>query len=584
MSNSHRPAVEIEIHPAGWRFSGAPTWIAGALHGVAVTAVIDVRARFGHRLILGLAHLRAPGARDPQSDSSVRFSFLLQPHRGVRLLTLEAQNASGAWIEFFSTGIDPGIAAPPAPALPALPCGEVISAALRLRLRHPSLSWLEAAERTIFPFVAEPLNAFPNAPLCGALEEPDARGRIQHGSLSVTGWLAHPGRRIARVRVTLDPDVAVDLPQAGLRRDVPAALPSVAPEEIFPFAGKIEFPAARGSPALLKVYVEYPDGETVLAFARRFVPRSHGAIDRPPPGVDSAAILRASWAVRSAARNHGTRAGGWLGAALALRRQTKSEGRYRGTIPNSHAPHAPSLTSAPIPPGLCRDISPGDDMWGTDANYYFRMGHEAASLIQRVAGEMGLGQSPSILDLPCGHGRVSRWLRAGLPGASLTACDLQADGVAFCAEHLGARGVIARADESHWASLDEKFDIIWCGSLLTHLAEQQWTALLDRFFQRLKPGGALIVTTHGLVAFDLLCTGEKDYGLDEAALARLRDETTARGFGFAGYREQPDYGISMSHPGWVAEFLSARIGLRVREFLATGWGGHQDIFVCRRSD
>ena len=38
-----------------------------------------------------------------------------------------------------------------------------------------------------------------------------------------------------------------------------------------------------------------------------------------------------------------------------------------------------------------------------------------------------------LLDLPCGHGRVMRYLRAAFPRAEITGCDLLRDGVDHCA-------------------------------------------------------------------------------------------------------------------------------------------------------
>ena len=86
-----------------------------------------------------------------------------------------------------------------------------------------------------------------------------------------------------------------------------------------------------------------------------------------------------------------------------------------------------------------------------------------------------------ILDLPCGHGRVMRWLRATFPKASLTACDIDGDGVSFCAETFGARPALSSTDPEDLVL--GTFDLIWCGSLLTHLRPGDW----DRWLSIVRP-------------------------------------------------------------------------------------------------
>ena len=55
---------------------------------------------------------------------------------------------------------------------------------------------------------------------------------------------------------------------------------------------------------------------------------------------------------------------------------------------------------------------------------------------------IGNGQAPRrILDMPCGHGRVTRVLRARFPDAAITVCDIDRDGAGFASDRFGARGV-----------------------------------------------------------------------------------------------------------------------------------------------
>ena len=81
---------------------------------------------------------------------------------------------------------------------------------------------------------------------------------------------------------------------------------------------------------------------------------------------------------------------------------------------------------------------------------------------------------PRILDFPCGHGRVLRYLRAEFPQAEITACDLLRDGVDFCAANFGAIPVYSDPDPSRIGLPRDAFDLIWVGSLFTHFDAARW--------------------------------------------------------------------------------------------------------------
>ena len=97
-----------------------------------------------------------------------------------------------------------------------------------------------------------------------------------------------------------------------------------------------------------------------------------------------------------------------------------------------------------------------------------------APTVQSAVARAGTSPVTAILDLPSGYGRVARWFRTAYPAAKLTVSDTQPEAMAFCADHLGATAVLAAVDGSHWTSLPGPYDIIWCGSLLTHFDSDEW--------------------------------------------------------------------------------------------------------------
>ena len=102
----------------------------------------------------------------------------------------------------------------------------------------------------------------------------------------------------------------------------------------------------------------------------------------------------------------------------------------------------------------------------------------------------------SALDLPSGHGRVLRWIKAEFPDARLGAGDIDHDGVEFCAATFGATPVYGREDPAD-VEIDAPYELIWCGSLFTHLPPERWEGFLALFERALVPGGLLVFTTHG---------------------------------------------------------------------------------------
>src|SRR5690349_8568241 len=131
------------------------------------------------------------------------------------------------------------------------------------------------------------------------------------------------------------------------------------------------------------------------------------------------------------------------------------------------APTASSFNERPLTAqnriSVIEEISPHDEMYGGDPERYFKVGQSAIDFIQPALRATGLPAPERILDLPCGHGRVLRFLKAVFPNAELVACDINRDGVDFCAETFGARPVYS-VDDARRVELPGTFDLIWCGS------------------------------------------------------------------------------------------------------------------------
>jgi SAM-dependent methyltransferase len=228
---------------------------------------------------------------------------------------------------------------------------------------------------------------------------------------------------------------------------------------------------------------------------------------------------------------------------------------------------------------VIKEISPGDLMYKSHPAHYFFWGPQA---LETIAGFRALSApSPikTILDLPSGHGRVLRFLRAAFPDAVIAACDVDKDAVDFCARTFDAQPIYSTVDLGA-VPLPDTYDLIWCGSLLTHVHADQWSALLGLFSKHLSNSGLLVFTTHGRLHADNLRARKTKLGLSDWAVGAIVSDYEHFGFGFQNYAGEEGYGISLSSPSWVCSQITGTSGLRLLGYRELGWGRNHDAIAC----
>jgi SAM-dependent methyltransferase len=193
---------------------------------------------------------------------------------------------------------------------------------------------------------------------------------------------------------------------------------------------------------------------------------------------------------------------------------------------------------------VCLKIDFNDTMYEGNPTAYFLSGYCALSCIRKALDVAGKKSVSSILDFGCGHGRVLRALAANFPEAKLTAVDSNKGGVDFCAKEFKAKPVYSNFAFSNLA-FDRKFDLIWVGSVFTHLSRERWPKLLTLLRSVLAENGSLLFSTHGRDAERRL----RDPGalllfnLESERIAKILEEYYIDGFGYSDYRRYPGYGF-----------------------------------------
>jgi SAM-dependent methyltransferase len=230
---------------------------------------------------------------------------------------------------------------------------------------------------------------------------------------------------------------------------------------------------------------------------------------------------------------------------------------------------------------VIRQISPNDTMFQGDEEQYFRAGLSALRCVRLAVALSGGTRVRRILDLPCGYGRVLRSLRAAFPEAEITACDLDRAAVDFCVRVFNARPSYSDPEPERIA-LQGPFDVIWVGSLFTHLAPASWNGFLRVLHSLLGANGLLLLTTEGRFTVGQLRSGRGRLGLSPEGIGRIVAAYERDGHAFESYPSKHNYGCCLSSPSWVCGKLERLAYTRLLYFMERGWMGRQDVFACLR--
>lgn len=229
-----------------------------------------------------------------------------------------------------------------------------------------------------------------------------------------------------------------------------------------------------------------------------------------------------------------------------------------------------------------RTLSPRETM---NDPWYFDAGKGAVQNVVLGLLSSHLAEVRSVLDLPCGHGRVLRHLVKLFPDAEFDACDLDEDGVRFCERTFGARGIVSDPELTR-LKFDRTYDLIWVGSLFTHTSEERTFRWLRYLTERLSGQGVLVATFHGRWSEHVHTVAP--YVNDGAWQAILRGYRRS-GYGYSDYADPEShgfiagaYGVSMAKPHVLVRGIEGIPGVRIFLYRERGWLDHQDVVVLGR--
>ena len=231
---------------------------------------------------------------------------------------------------------------------------------------------------------------------------------------------------------------------------------------------------------------------------------------------------------------------------------------------------------------VSREVLPDDAMYAYSADLYFKAGPVALRCIYMALLAARRTDVRNILDFASGGGRIMRYLRAAFPDADITACDLYTAGINFCAKEFGAKAIQGFIDIDK-IPFEGPYDLIWVGSLFTHLGEVDWDKMLTRFQDLLSPDGVLVFTVYGRTIAHLVRSGQITLDLKKEHVDQFVRDYDERGFAFFGDLV-PDvgHGDAMAKRSWTAAKLDEYPQLRLLWYMENAWL-NQDVVACAKT-
>ena len=196
--------------------------------------------------------------------------------------------------------------------------------------------------------------------------------------------------------------------------------------------------------------------------------------------------------------------------------------------------------------------------------------------------EFGPGHSG--LDFGCSSGRVVRVLAAAGPEIAWYGCDPNAGAIEWARANLPGVSFAVSPERPPLPYPDHRFEFAFAISIWSHFAEDAALAWLTEMRRVVKPGGRLVITTHGEHA---ITHSHAEGSRPASRLAEVRDSLFAHGYWYAGeFGEDGDHGAG--EQGWGTSFLTAEWLLtratpewHVAFFRPGRAEGNQDLFVLK---
>lgn len=232
-----------------------------------------------------------------------------------------------------------------------------------------------------------------------------------------------------------------------------------------------------------------------------------------------------------------------------------------------------------VDPSFCRPLPRADEMFFTallpnyefdvDIGYFkftestLRFYDAYRQIVDQLFG--GFDKLQSVLDFASGHGRLTRILLQKLPREKIWVSDIYAHAMAYQAASFGVN-TVPSAHEPSGFSHEGVHDIVFVGSLFSHLPTDLFHAWLQRLYRLVAPNGVLAFSVHHI---DILPPGEQ---ADASGLTFFRTSES-------GSLDTSEYGMSYVTEAFVAGAIGRLPGAPGWRRFHKGLYENQDLYV-----
>lgn len=213
-----------------------------------------------------------------------------------------------------------------------------------------------------------------------------------------------------------------------------------------------------------------------------------------------------------------------------------------------------------------------------DDTYFLQSGQLCAAEILRKLADAGIDAHGfrNVLDFGCGCSRILRFLIPHLPQAAFSGCDIDEVAIEWSRKNIpGTRfAVVPHLPPTAYGPA--QFDFVYALSVFTHLDLPRQILWLDELRRTLCPGGLLLLTVQGAVAYEIV-----EPTLDQ----KRRDEFEAIGFLFLENipdRVLPDWYQTAIYKEHFARHVF-QSGFSVLRYEARGMTNWQDLLLLRKT-
>ena len=237
----------------------------------------------------------------------------------------------------------------------------------------------------------------------------------------------------------------------------------------------------------------------------------------------------------------------------------------------------------PVPPPELRDVVSNGGLVG-----FLDAGFASFLALQRVLAAHGVSfeRAGRVLDFGCGCGRLLRLLQPYAASTELHGCDIDATAIAWCRENLDWVTTRVSTTAPPLPYDDGVFDLLYSISVFSHLEERNHLAWIAELARVSKPGGLVVLTTHGPAALARLAGNPAacaEVGLTTAQVDSAQRDLARAGYAFCRQEDLAHdadlYGMTFLSPAYVERHWNAHF--EVLEHASQVLQGWQDIVVLR---